>query len=447
MDRISLSKEYINFLSKSKTERECVSEITKIVKKKGYKSIDEILAKGEKLKTGDKFYVSRMNKTIAIFNIGENKLEEGLNIIVAHVDSPRIDIKQNPLYEKEKLVYLDTQYYGAIKKYHWVAIPLAIHGVVAKKNREIVQICIGERKDEPVFTISDLPIHLAKEQMDKKAMHLIEGEKLDVLVGNAWNIKDGNEAAKDNISALLCNRYGIKEDDFMSAELEIVPAGNAYEMGIDKNMILGYGHDDKAGVYTSLCALINANVKRTSCCIFVDKEEVGSYGATAIQSKFFENALAELINVSNEYNELSLRRSLSRSRVMSSDVTAAYDPLYADKFEKRNSAMLGKGVVIKKYTGAKGKRGANDTNAEYLAFIRNIMDKKNIKYQSAELGKVDAGGGGTISCFMSLYGMEVVDSGVPVLNMHAPWEIINKSDLYEAYKCYKAFFESYKLEN
>ena len=441
-DLEKLCKDYRGFLSLCKTERECTKEIVKLAKGKGYISIEDAIAAGKPLKTGDKIYAVCMDKSVVLFNIGKKPLEEGLNILGAHIDSPRIDIKQNPLYEESELAYFDTHYYGGIKKYQWVTIPLAIHGVVVKKDGEKEEVCIGEKEDGPVFCITDLLVHLAGEQMEKKAAKVIEGEKLDLLIGSMPVNDNEKDTVKRNVMAILKDTYKIEEEDFMSAELEIVPAGGARELGIDRSMIISYGQDDRVCAYTSLAAMLEMeDVDKTSCCLLVDKEEIGSVGATGMQSRFFENTLSELIELENGYSGLKLRRCLKNSRMLSSDVNAAYDPLFADAFEKKNSSYCGKGVVFSKFTGSRGKSGSNDANAEYLAVLRKIMDDNKVNYQMAELGKVDVGGGGTIAYILSLYGMEVIDCGVAVLNMHAPWEITSKADIYETKKCYMAFLK------
>lgn len=441
-DLEKLCKDYRGFLSLCKTERECTKEIVKLAKGKGYISIEDAIAAGKPLKTGDKIYAVCMDKSVVLFNIGKKPLEEGLNILGAHIDSPRIDIKQNPLYEESELAYFDTHYYGGIKKYQWVTIPLAIHGVIVKKNGEKEEVCIGEKEDDPVFCITDLLVHLAGEQMEKKAAKVIEGEKLDLLIGSMPVNDNEKDTVKRNVMAILKDTYKIEEEDFMSAELEIVPAGGARELGIDRSMIISYGQDDRVCAYTSLAAMLEMeDVDKTSCCLLVDKEEIGSVGATGMQSRFFENTLSELIELENGYSGLKLRRCLKNSRMLSSDVNAAYDPLFADAFEKKNSSYCGKGVVFSKFTGSRGKSGSNDANAEYLAVLRKIMDDNKVNYQMAELGRVDVGGGGTIAYILSLYGMEVIDCGVAVLNMHAPWEITSKADIYETKKCYMAFLK------
>ena len=438
----SLYADYIDFLSECKTERECISETVKRAKEKGYISLEEAIANSKKLKQGDKVYAVCMNKTIALFNIGKEPLEKGMNILGAHVDSPRMDIKQNPLYENEGMAYLDTHYYGGIKKYQWVTLPLAIHGVIVKKDGTTVNVNIGEKPEDPVFCVTDLLIHLAANQMEKKAAKVVEGENLDILVGTIPLNDEEKEATKKGVLEILKEMYSMEEEDFMSAELEVVPAGRAREMGFDRSMIISYGQDDRVCAYTSLVAMLEMEkVDKTSCCLLVDKEEIGSVGATGMQSRFFENTVAELLNLFDDYSEIKLKRCLANSRMLSSDVNAAFDALYAEAFQKNSSSFMGKGVVFNKFTGRGGKSGSNDANAEYLAALRKIMDDNNVNYQMAELGKVDIGGGGTIAYIMALYGMEVIDSGVAVLSMHAPWEVTNKADVYEAYKCYKAFLK------
>lgn len=438
-----LNSNYIDFLSDCKTERECVKETVRQAREKGYKSLEEIIKKGQPLKQGDKVYAVCMNKTVALFNIGKIPMEQGMNILGAHIDSPRMDIKQNPLYESNNMAYLDTHYYGGIKKYQWVTLPLAIHGVVVKKDGTKVEVNIGEKDTDPVFCVTDLLIHLAGQQMEKNAAKVIEGENLDILVGSIPLEDKEKDAVKEGIIGILKNTYEMEEEDFMSAELEVVPAGRAREMGFDRSMIMAYGQDDKVCAYTSLVAMLETDkIDKTACCLLVDKEEIGSVGATGMQSKFFENTVAELLNLNGDYNELKLKRCLAHSRMLSSDVNAAFDPLYSDVFKNNSSSFLGSGVVFNKFTGSRGKSGSNDANAEYLAVLRNIMDNHNVHFQMSELGKVDAGGGGTIAYIMSLYGMEVIDCGVAVLNMHAPWEVTSKADIYETYKCYKAFLKN-----
>ena len=449
LDRLEqVNTEYKNCLDAGKTERECVTLAVEKAKAEGYKDIRVIIKNGEKVKAGDKLYAVCMNKTIALFHMGTKPLTEGMNILGAHIDSPRIDVKQNPLYENEEFAYLDTHYYGGIKKYQWVTLPLALHGVIAKKDGTIVQVSIGEREDDPVFVITDLLIHLASKQMEKKAATVVEGEKLDLLIGSRPIEQDETleekekEAVKANVINLLKQYYDMEEEDFLSAELEIVPAGKARDCGLDRSMVLAYGQDDRVCAFTSLFAMLDVEeVEHTACCILVDKEEIGSVGATGMHSRFFENTVAELVALTEGESDLKVRRALMNSRMLSSDVSAAYDPMYAEVFEKRSSAFFGKGLVFNKFTGARGKSGSNDANAEYLAKIRNAMDAQSVAYQFAELGKVDAGGGGTIAYIMANYGMEVIDSGVAVLSMHAPWEVTSKADVYEAYKGYKAFVE------
>ena len=438
-----LNSNYIDFLSDCKTERECVKETVRQAREKGYKSLEEVIEKGQPLKQGDKVYAVCMNKTVALFNIGKIPMEQGMNILGAHIDSPRMDIKQNPLYESNNMAYLDTHYYGGIKKYQWVTLPLAIHGVVVKKDGTKVEVNIGEKDTDPVFCVTDLLIHLAGQQMEKNAAKVIEGENLDILVGSIPLEDKEKDAVKEGFIGILKNTYEMEEEDFMSAELEVVPAGRAREMGFDRSMIMAYGQDDKVCAYTSLAAMLETDkIDKTACCLLVDKEEIGSVGATGMQSKFFENTVAELLNLNGDYNELKLKRCLAHSRMLSSDVNAAFDPLYSDVFKNNSSSFLGSGVVFNKFTGSRGKSGSNDANAEYLAVLRNIMDNHNVHFQMSELGKVDAGGGGTIAYIMSLYGMEVIDCGVAVLNMHAPWEVTSKADIYETYKCYKAFLKN-----
>lgn len=438
----ALCKEYRKFLNHGKTERECVKYIVGLAKEAGYQDLDDIKKSGKKLKSGDKVYAVNMKKAIALFQIGTAPIVEGMNILGAHIDSPRMDVKQNPLYEDTDFAYLDTHYYGGIKKYQWVTLPLAIHGVVAKKDGEVVDIVIGEDEKDPIFCVTDLLIHLAGEQMDKKAAKVVEGEQLDILVGSQPLPKEEKEPVKKMVLSILKKKYDIEEEDFLSAELEIVPAGKAREAGLDASMIMAYGQDDRVCAYTSAAAMFDMkSVKRTACCLLVDKEEIGSVGATGMQSKFFENTVAELMDVMGEYSELKLKRCLAGSYMLSSDVSAAYDPNYANAFEKKNAAYFGRGVVFNKFTGSRGKSGSNDANAEYIGKLRKIMDDNHVAFQTAELGKVDFGGGGTIAYILSLYGMNVIDSGVAVLNMHAPWEITSKADVYEAYKSYKAFLK------
>lgn len=491
-----LTAAYKAFLDAGKTERECVKEALRLARAQGYVSLEEAQSAGKPLAAGDKVYAVCMHKTVALFHIGEKPLREGMRILGAHIDSPRLDLKQNPLYENTELAYLDTHYYGGVKKYQWVTIPLAIHGIAAKKDGTAVEICIGEQAEDPVVFISDLLIHLAAEQLEKKARVVIEGENLDVLIGsrpltqaasgegtdgaaaqdggvqetceaqsggaqetcgaqsggvqdtaaaqteNREQEKEQKEAVKANILAILKEKYGIEEEDFLSAELEIVPADKARDCGLDRSMIMAYGQDDRVCAYTSLAAQLDTQTQPyTCCCLLVDKEEIGSVGATGMQSRFFENTVAEVMECAGQYNELDLRRCLSASRMLSSDVSAAYDPLFESFFEKKNSAYFGRGLVFNKYTGSRGKSGSNDANAEYMAAIRAMLEKHQTAFQTAELGRVDVGGGGTIAYISALYGMEVIDSGVAVLNMHAPMEVTSKADVYEAYKGYRAFLQ------
>ena len=433
---------YKEYLDIGKTERECIREAVKQAKETGYKDLNDVIANGEQLKCGDKVYAVCMDKTIALFHIGEEALENGMNILGAHVDSPRIDLKQNPLYEAGQLSYFDTHYYGGVKKYQWVTIPLAIHGVVVKKDGTKVEIVIGEDEKDPVLVITDLLIHLAQEQLKKEAAKVIEGEKLDVLIGSRPLADEEQEAVKANILKLLNEKYDLEEEDFLSAELEVVPAGKARDCGLDRSMILAYGQDDRVCAYTSLLAMLEAkDLKKTACCLLVDKEEIGSVGATGMHSRFFENTVAEVMNAMGDYSDIKVRRALSNSKMLSSDVSAAFDPMFESVFEKKNTAYFGRGLVFNKYTGSRGKSGSNDANAEYVAYLRNVLDKHGVGFQTAELGRVDVGGGGTIAYILANYGMEVIDSGVAVLSMHAPWEVTSKADVYEAYRGYKAFLE------
>ncbi len=458
----TFAREYMDFLDNGKTERECIDQIVNTIEQAGYQELETLVKSGRELKTGDKVYSVWMNKSIAMFRIGKEKMTEGINILGAHIDSPRLDIKQNPLYEDGGFAYLDTHYYGGVKKYQWVTIPLAIHGVVVKKDGTTVEINVGENEDDPVFFVSDLLIHLAQEQMEKKANKVIEGEALDIIIGNKPLIIDNKDkdsshkdeeeksadkdAVKKGILEILQKSYDMEEEDFISAELEVVPAGRAREAGFDRSMILAYGQDDRVCAFSSLKAMLEVeHSDRTACCILVDKEEIGSVGATGMQSKFFENAVAEVMNLTGEYSELNLRRCLSRSCMLSSDVSSAFDPTYAASFDKKNVAYLGCGMVFNKFTGARGKSGSNDANAEYLGHIRAIFEKEKVNFQTAELGKVDLGGGGTIAYILALYGMNVIDSGVAVLNMHAPWEATSKADVYETKRGYVAFLKHASL--
>lgn len=433
---------YREFLSNCKTERESVQEIVKQAEAAGYRNLEDVIKNKEKLAAGATVYAVNMKKAVVLFNIGTEPLENGMNILGAHIDTCRLDVKQNPLYEDGGLAYLDTHYYGGIKKYQWVTLPLAMHGVVVKKDGSVVEICLGEAENDPVFCVTDLLIHLSQEQLKKGGAKVIEGEDLDILVGNYPLKKDDKESVKAGVLKLIQDKYDIDEADLQSAELVLVPAGKARELGFDRSMTLAYGQDDRVCAYTSLVAMMETEqVKRTACCLLVDKEEIGSVGATGMQSHFFENTVAEILNATGSYNDLMLRRTLANSKMLSSDVSSAYDALYASAYDKKNVSYLGKGMVFNKFTGARGKSGSNDANAEYLGELRRIMDNNNVHYQLAELGKVDLGGGGTIAYIMSLYGMQVIDSGVGVMSMHAPWEVTSKIDVYEAEKGYKAFLK------
>lgn len=463
------TKEYMQFLDEGKTERECIDSIVNTIEKEGYVELADLQKKKQTVKPGDKVYAVCMNKTIVMFHVGRRPLEEGMNILGAHVDSPRLDIKQDPLYEDGGFAYLDTHYYGGVKKYQWVTIPLALHGVVIKKDGTTVEVKIGEEEDDPVFFITDLLIHLAAEQMEKKANKVIEGEALDLIVGNRplklTEAEDADVAAnavggagedtdqkkkdpvKQGVLKILKENYGIEEEDFLSAELEVVPAGRAREAGFDRSMILAYGQDDRVCAFASLKAMLELeNPEKTACCILVDKEEIGSVGATGMRSQFFENSVAELLALCGGYGDLALRRCLAASMMLSSDVSSAFDPTYASSFDKKNVAYLGNGMVFNKFTGSRGKSGSNDANAEYIAYIRNIFEQENVRFQTAELGKVDLGGGGTIAYILALYGMQVIDSGVAVLNMHAPWEATSKVDVYETKRGYGAFLKYNGME-
>ena len=442
-----LAKDYRHFLNVGKTERECVKETIRLAKANGYENLDDIIARQDSLKAGDRVYAVNMNKEIALFTIGSESLEKGMRILGAHIDSPRLDLKQNPLYEDSEMALLDTHYYGGIKKYQWVTIPLALHGVVAKKDGSVIEISIGEDEEDPVVCISDLLIHLAGKQMEKKASEVIEGDDLNVLVGNRPLTSDEDEELKDAVSAyllqILKEQYDMEEEDFLSAEIEVVPADKARDCGLDRSMILAYGQDDRICAYTSLVAMLEAGPQeKTCCCLLVDKEEIGSVGATGMQSAFFENTVAELMNCMGSFSELGLRRTLRNSKMLSSDVSAAFDPNFPSFFEKKNAAHFGHGLVLNKYTGSRGKSGSNDANAEYIGHLRRIFDDNNVAFQMSELGKVDMGGGGTIAYICALYGMEVIDSGVALLSMHAPMEISSKADIYEAKKGYLAFLKN-----
>ena len=433
---------YKKYISDCKTERECVSESIRIAETYGYRNLEDIIKNKETLKSGDKVYANNMGKGIALFLIGEEPMAAGCNILGAHVDSPRLDIKQNPLYEDKEFAMLDTHYYGGIKKYQWVTLPLALHGVVVKKDKTVIELNIGEDDNDPIVGISDLLVHLSADQMSKKASNVIEVEDLNVTIGSMPLAGEEKDAVKANILKLLKEKYDFEEDDFVSAEIEVVPAGKARDYGLDRSMVAGYGHDDRICAYTSMMAQLETeSVKRTAVTLLVDKEEVGSIGATGQHSRFFENTVAEVMDRLGEYSELNVRRALKNSKMLSSDVSAAFDPNYAAVNEEKNSAFMGHGLVFNKYTGSRGKGGCNDANAEYMAELRNIMDSENVTFQTAELGKVDQGGGGTIAYILAQYNMEVIDSGIALHNMHAPWEIASKIDIWEATKGYKAFLK------
>jgi len=440
----NVGERYKAFLDAGKTERECVKECIRLAKLKGYTDLREKIASGEKLAAGDKVYLDQMGKSIMLFIIGKAPVSQGINVLGAHVDSPRLDLKQNPVFEEAGMAYLDTHYYGGIKGYQWVTIPLALHGVVAKKDGTLVEIAVGEDDADPVFCISDILPHLGASQMKQSAAEFIDAEKLDVIIGGA-PLMDAEEGEKEAVKALalklISEKYGIEEEDFLSAEIEVVPAGKARDLGFDRALILGYGHDDRVCAYAQLEAMFDIVTvpEKTVSCILTDKEEIGSVGATGMRARYFENAIAEIMHLTGEDGELLLRRAMANSAMLSCDVSAGFDPAFASVFEKKNSAFLGRGVCFNKYTGSRGKSGSNDANAEFIARCRRVMDDAGVYFQTAELGRVNAGGGGTIAYICALYGMEVIDSGVAVLSMHAPWEIISKADLYEAYKGYKAF--------
>lgn len=439
----SLSERYKAFMSRCKTERECVSDFIAAAEKAGYKNLETLIKENVKLKPGDKVYANNMNKTLALFIIGSEPFEKGLKILGAHVDSPRLDLKQNPLYEDTDLAMLETHYYGGIKKYQWVALPLAIHGVVVKKDGTSVNVVIGEDENDPVIGVSDLLIHLSADQLQKKLDKGIEGEDLNILIGSMpIEDKDAKERVKANILKLLNEKYGMVEEDFVSAEFEVVPAGVARDYGLDRSMIMAYGHDDRVCAYTSFEALLKIeNTDKTCVALFVDKEEIGSRGATGMHSKFFENKVSELMELKGEYSSLKLKRTLANSKMLSSDVSAAYDPNFPSVMERKNAAYFGKGIVFNKYTGVRGKSGSNDANPEFIAELRAMMEKHGVVWQTAELGKVDQGGGGTIAYILAEYNMQVIDCGVALQNMHAPWEVASKADIYEAVKAYYAFLK------
>ena len=445
---MALAEDYRNFISSCKTERECVAESIRIAEQAGYRNLDDVIREGTRLQAGDRVYACNMGKTLALFCIGTEPMTAGLHILGAHVDSPRLDLKQNPVYEDSDICLLDTHYYGGIKKYQWVALPLAIHGVVAKKDGTVVPVVIGEDPSDPVVGISDLLIHLAGDQLQKTAAKVIEGEALNVTIGSRPDPADAGSDKKEKVKAyllsILAEKYGIEEEDFLSAELEIVPAGPARDYGLDRSMLIGYGHDDRVCAYTSLRAMLDVeNPQYTSVCLLVDKEEIGSVGATGMQSRFFENTVAELLALTcDSYNDLLLRRCLKNSKMLSSDVSIAYDPNFPEVCEPKNSAYFGRGFSFNKYTGARGKSGCNDANAEYMAYLRRVMDENHVFFQTCELGKVDQGGGGTIAYILANYDMEVIDCGVPVQNMHAPWEVVSKADVFETTKGYIAFLKA-----
>ncbi len=437
------AKTYMEFLNQSKTERECVDTTINLLEKEGYVDLAKLITENKKIHAGDKIYAAGMSKSLIIFRIGEEPMEQGMNLIASHIDSPRLDVKPNPLYEKDGVAYLDTHYYGGIKKYQWVTLPLAIHGVVVKKDGTIVEVNLGEENDDPVVFISDLLPHIAQEQMEKKAADLFSGEALDVVIGNKpLTSEEGEkEAVKAQVKKILKAYYEIEEEDFLSAELEIVPAGVAREAGLDRSMIMAYGQDDKVCGYAAIHALLHAkDFKRTCVVLLADKEEIGSVGATGMSSKFFENMIAEVMNLKGEYTELNFRRAMKNANLLSADVSSVYDPMFADSFEMKNAAMLGGGLVFNKVTGSRGKSGANDANAEYLGTLRGILDAKEVVYQFAEYGRIDLGGSGTVSHILAKYGMNVVDCGTAVMNMHAPYEVTSKADVYETMRAYKAFF-------
>lgn len=438
-DVMEYNEGYKDYISKNKTERACVKDSIRLAEAKGFKPLSSF----DHLKTGDKVYVINRDKNIALFIIGEKPLTEGMRILGAHIDSPRMDLKQNPLYESEGFVLADTHYYGGIKKYQWVTTPLSLYGVVCKKDGSVVDVVIGEDENDPVVGISDLLIHLSADQLDKKAAKVIEGENLDVTLGNMPLVGEEKDAVKANILKLLKEKYDIEEEDFISAEIEVVPSGKARDYGLDRSMVAGYGHDDRVCAYTSLTALLDSEVyEYTSCAILVDKEEIGSVGATGAHSLFFENTVAELLLKMGIDSFIQTRLTMARSKMLSSDVSAGVDPLFVSVNDKKNAAYLGNGIVFNKYTGSRGKSGSNDASAEYVAQVRAVMDNANVHYQTAELGRVDQGGGGTIAYILGNYNMDVIDAGIAVLNMHAPMEVVSKVDVYETYQAYKAFLKN-----
>ena len=437
---MDFAEDYKDFISFGKTERLCVKKTLQILEEKGFVDVET----KKDLKPGDKVYSVNKNKNVAIFVIGKKPLNEGLRILGAHIDSPRMDLKQNPLYEKEGFALLDTHYYGGIKKYQWVTIPLALHGVVCKKDGSTIEVAIGEEPNDPVLGIGDLLIHLSADQMQKTAAKLIEGEDLDVTVGSIPELNADKVSVKQNILRILKEKYDFEEEDFLSAEIEVVPAGPARDYGLDRSMVAGYGHDDRSCAYTSLRALVDTTVQEyTTCCILVDKEEIGSVGATGAQSLYFENLIAKLCRLAGSNEALfDARLALANSKMLSSDVSAGVDPLFLGVNEMKNACHLGEGIVFNKYTGSRGKSGSNDANPEFIAWVREALDSRNVCFQTAELGRVDQGGGGTIAYILGNYDMNVLDAGIAVLNMHAPMEIVSKADVYEAYVAYKAFLEA-----
>lgn len=436
----NFNEDYKAFLSYGKTERLCVKQATKLAQEKGFILLDDIINQHKEINAGDKIYAINKNKNIVLFKIGTKPVVDGLRILGAHIDSPRLDVKQNPLYQKDDFALLDTHYYGGIKKYQWVTIPLALHGVVIKKDGSTIDVNIGEEKGDPIFGISDLLIHLSADQLQKPASKVIEGEDLDLTIGSIPLKGEEKEAVKKNVLKLLKDKYGIEEEDFLSSEIEVVPAGEARDYGLDRSMVAGYGHDDRVCAFTSLRAILDeGDVEYTSCCILVDKEEIGSVGATGAQSKYFEDVIALLLDTMGYHSYLDLKKAMTNSKMLSSDVSAGFDPLFASVNDPKNAAYFNRGIVFNKYTGARGKSGSNDANPEYVAWVRKILDEEQIHFQTAELGKVDQGGGGTIAYILGNYNMNVLDAGIAVFNMHAPMEIVSKADVYEAYLAYKAF--------
>lgn len=444
----SVCRRYMDCLDEGKTERESARLTIRMAEEAGYRNLKDLMESDESLSTGDKVYYMYNEKLLILYHIGEDSMEKGMNILGAHIDSPRMDVKQNPLYEQGGFAYLDTHYYGGIKKYQWVTLPLAIHGVVIREDGSKIDISIGEKETDPVFTVSDLLIHLSREQLTKTGAKVIEGESLDVLIGSIPGSESDSEEEKqdkkDTITANICRileeEYGFEEEDFISAELEVVPAGRCRELGFDRSMIIGYGQDDRICAFTSLMAMLDEETpKRTACCILVDKEEIGSVGASGMHSRIFENTTAEVLHLMGYTDNIAVRRTLQNSKMLSSDVSAGYDPLYASVFETKNAAYLGKGPVFNKFTGSGGKGNSSDANPEYIAEIRRVLGQNQVQFQTAEMGKVDAGGGGTIAYIMANYGMEVIDCGVAILCMHSPWEVSSKADVYETYRCYRAF--------